>query len=278
MIPKRASVRVSRAAAATLAFVLAACVSARGTTPDIPLRVMTYNIQSGHGSLDGTAAAIRAESPDIVALQEVDVHWGERSGFADEATLLAEKLKMQVRFAPIYRILAERAGDSPREFGVALLSRYPIVRFENRVTTRLSTQVPNPVPAPMSGLLDATVDLGGAMVRVFDTHLDYRADPAVRKQQVAEMLDYIGDAASPTILMGDLNAEPDAAELKPLFERLRDAWTATNGAGKTYPADDPKKRIDYVLVSKHFAIRAATVSTTQASDHRPVIADLLLAH
>lgn len=35
---------------------------------------MTYNIHAGHGDIDRTAATIRALSPDIVGLEEVDVH------------------------------------------------------------------------------------------------------------------------------------------------------------------------------------------------------------
>src|SRR5215467_9056270 len=65
------------------------------------LRVMTYNIQSGHGALEGTAAAIRSIAPDIIALQEVDVHWADRSAFADQAAILSARLGMQVRFARI---------------------------------------------------------------------------------------------------------------------------------------------------------------------------------
>jgi hypothetical protein len=40
--------------------------------------------------------------------------------------------------------------------------------------------------------------------------------------QVSEILNVIG-AGVPTILGGDLHAEPDARELQPLFRRLRDA-------------------------------------------------------
>src|SRR5437016_6753857 len=87
---------------------------------EIPLRVMTYNIRSGNGDLGGTAAAIRASAPDLVALQEVDVHWAERSNFVDQATALGQQLQMQVRFAPIYQLPG--APQAPlREFGVALL-------------------------------------------------------------------------------------------------------------------------------------------------------------
>jgi endonuclease/exonuclease/phosphatase family metal-dependent hydrolase len=238
------------------------------------VRVMSYNIQAGAGHLDSTAAAIRALSPDIVALQEVDVHWAERSHFADQATELGRALGMQVRFAPIYMIASPPAP--PREFGVALLSRFPIVGFRNDRLTRLSTQDSNPVPTVMPGLLEAMIDVSGQRVRFFTTHLDYRADPRVRMEQVAEMIRYIGGVTSPTIAAGDLNATPDAAELAPLLRLLHDTWLPTAGSGLTYPANAPVKRIDYVLVSPHFSVQSASVPITTASDHRPVVVDLIL--
>lgn len=256
--------------------VLAGCAHPPLGAHEIPLRVMTYNIQSGHGSLEGTAAAIRAERPDIVALQEVDVHWAARSGFADQATLLGQLLGMHVSFAPIYDLAPDSAGKPTRQFGVAILSRYDVVSFHNRVITRLSTQEQNPVPSPMPGLADAIIDVGGKRVRVLNTHLDYRADPRVRALQVADILRFLEGSSMPTILMGDLNAEPGALDLQPLLSRLHDAWPPANGSGKTYPAEDPKKRIDYVLVSGGVVVRDARVPPTQASDHRPVVADLLL--
>jgi endonuclease/exonuclease/phosphatase family metal-dependent hydrolase len=111
---------------------------------------------------------------------------------------------------------------------------------------------------------------------VFNTHLDYRADPAVRRQQVAEMVRYLGGSAEPTIVFGDMNATPDAPELQPLLRSVRDAWPASAGTGLTYPADKPAKRIDYVLTSSQFVVRSATVPATDASDHRPVVVDLVL--
>ena len=238
---------------------------------------MSYNIQSGGGNLDGTIAAIRDASPDIVALQEVDIHWAERSQFVDQASVLGQRLGMQVRFARIYRIpLAGATAAPPREFGIALLSRYPIISWRNDTLTRLSTQEPNPTPTPMPGLLEATIDVGGTIVRVFNTHLDYRSDPRVRVQQVTEMLSYIGALRTPTVVFGDLNAKPDSSELQPLLHRLHDAWPASLGPGFTYPADAPSERIDYVLVSPQFRVRSATVPITTASDHRPVVVDLLL--
>jgi len=241
----------------------------------IPLRVMTYNIRSGNGDLGGTAAAIRAQRPDIVALQEVDVHWSTRSDFADEATEIGRRLDMQVRFAPIYVIPDSDATKPAREFGVALLSRYPVRALRNDTITRLSTQAENPVPVPMPGLLDATLDVHGNMIHVLDTHLDYRRDPGVRATQAREMIAHV-DTAVPTLVFGDMNASPGAPELQPLLTLLHDAWPAANGSGFTYPAEAPTERIDYVLISSHFRVRGASVPVTEASDHRPVVVDLLL--
>jgi endonuclease/exonuclease/phosphatase family metal-dependent hydrolase len=253
-----------------------ACAPLRRPPAGILIRAMSYNIESGAGDLARTAAAIRAEAPDLVGLQEVDVHWAARSAFADQAATLGATLGMPVRFARIYRLRGASNDAPPREFGVALLSRYPITRFADDTLTRLSTQDSAPVPTPMPGLLDATVDVHGIPVRVLVTHLDYRADPRVRATQVAETIARLGTDDVPTLLMGDLNAPPDAPELQPLLHRLRDAWPAAAGAGLTYPASSPAKRIDYVLVSPAFAVRRASVPATTASDHRPVVADLLL--
>ena len=254
-----------------------ACRVPRHAVTGATLRVMSFNIRSGNGNLDGTADAIRASAADLVALQEVDVHWAERSEFVDQASALGQRLKMDVRFARIYHLPTATAGGAPREFGVALLSKLPILRWSNDTLTRLSTQEPNPVPAPMPGLLDAMIDVHGTLVRVFNTHLDYRSDPRVRQQQLTEMLARIHEALEPTIVFGDMNAKPEAPELRPLLHRLRDAWPGAGvGPGFTYPADAPSERIDYVLVSPHFRIRSASVPVTQASDHRPVVVDLVL--
>ena len=267
----------SRWALVALFFAGISCAHLPGGTRMQQLRVMSYNIRSGNGDLATTAETIRSFSPDVVALQEVDVHWFARSNFADQATELGQRLHMQVRFAHIYDLPPAREGDPRREFGIALLSRFQILSWSNRVITRLSTQDEKPVPAPMPGFLEANIDVGGTTVRVFNTHLDYRSDPSVRAQQVHDMLGYIGDASGPTVLMGDLNASPGAAELQPLRALLHDAWSDSWGPGFTYPAEKPEKRIDVVLVSSHFRVRSAKVPATLASDHRPVVVELVLS-
>jgi endonuclease/exonuclease/phosphatase family metal-dependent hydrolase len=63
-------------------------------------------------------------------------------------------------------------------------------------------------------------------IRLFNTHLDYRADPAIRQQPVTEVLGIIGASPGPTLLLGDLNAQPQAPELQPLLGKLKDVWSS----------------------------------------------------
>src|SRR5688500_14884359 len=109
---------------------LASCAAPRQRPEGPLLRVATYNIQAGAGDLRRIAEEIKAMNADLVALQEVDVHWHQRSGFVDQATELGRMLEVDVRFAPIYSLPAA-AGQPAREFGVALLSKLPIERWSN---------------------------------------------------------------------------------------------------------------------------------------------------
>lgn len=261
---------------------LPAAASGTRGAPAAPIRAMTYNIRAGAGEdgrldLARTAAAISAERPDVVALEEVDVHWGERSQWRDEAREIADATGMRVYFAPIYSLDPPSPGAPREEFGVALLSRHRILSAVDHQLTRLSTQVPDPVPAPAPGFPEIVTEVRGVRVHVYATHLDYRADPSVRRLQVADTLRVLGrDHGEPQILMGDLNAGPDAPELAPLLGRLTDAWaTAHPGEpGDTYPAEAPAQRIDYVLTSPGFRVADARTPVTDASDHLPVVADL----
>jgi endonuclease/exonuclease/phosphatase family metal-dependent hydrolase len=252
-----------------------ACGPETPAAPPEGLRVMTYNIAAGRGDLAVVADTICAAGADVVGLQEVDVHWGERSGFADQAVGIADRCGMDFRFAPIYTLPPTEPGRAPRQYGLAILSRHPITGWENHTITRLSTQA-DTGPEPLPGFLEVTLDVGGTAVRVFDTHLDYREDPAVRRLQVEEMLGIIGDDPGATVLLGDMNAPPERDELAPLFLRFRDAWQGNPDPGFTYPAEAPVRRIDYVFHSGPLQAVSARVVPGAASDHRAVVVDFLL--
>ncbi|MEU8507840.1 endonuclease/exonuclease/phosphatase family protein [Streptomyces brevispora] len=261
-----------------------ATAAGHGQEQLVPLRVATYNIHAGAGmdnvfDLDRQVAELRSLDADVIGLQEVDVHWGTRSQWRDLASELAGRLGMRVSFAPIYSLDPTTPGAPRREFGVAVLSRYKIVSAENHDITRLSTQDPNPTPAPAPGFGEVVLRVKGLPVHVYATHLDYRGDPSVRIAQVADTRRIMAEDQKAErrpvrqILLGDFNAAPTAPELAPLWENLTDI----EPGGPTFPALDPVQRIDYVAVSKDTVrVRDAAVAETLASDHRPVVADLLL--
>jgi endonuclease/exonuclease/phosphatase family metal-dependent hydrolase len=253
----------------------AGCGSDAVATPPGEFRVMTYNIHYGDPDLSKIAAVICSSGADVVGLQEVDVHWSERSAWADQAAEVAKACGMEFRYGPIYDLPPLEAGRPNRQFGVAILTRRPIVSWKNHLLTRLSTQA-QAAPTPMPGFLQVTVDVDGTQVDVFATHLDYRPDPAVRRTQVGEMLAILGDGSRPTVLVGDMNAPPEREELAPLFSKLRDAWAGRADPGFTYPADAPARRIDYVFLAGPLRALSARVLNTTASDHRPVVAEVAI--
>ena len=107
--------------------------SAQTLTPGGGLRFMVYNIKHGElSSLESIASVIKAQSPDLVALQEVDV-LTTRSGEVDQAARLGQLTGMYASFQPA--LLNYDTG----QYGVALLSRYPI-RSSQRIPLRSAAE------------------------------------------------------------------------------------------------------------------------------------------
>ncbi|MFS0752081.1 endonuclease/exonuclease/phosphatase family protein [Oceanobacillus sp. 1P07AA] len=245
----------------------------------IDLKVGTFNVAAGTGldgeyDVDRLADTINELDVDIIGLQEVDVHWGYRSNFDHMMEELASRLEMEYYFAPIYDLEPVNQGEPNRKYGVGVLSKYPIVEAENRNITRLSTQVPNPAPTLEPGFLQAKINVEGAEVMFYVTHLDYRGDPTIREMQVADMQGIMSEG-NYNILVGDMNARPNATEISPLFSDFIDAWDLNDTDGETFPAHNPDRRIDYIFASKRMEVHTSEVKKGgQASDHLPVIAEI----
>src|SRR5699024_5747748 len=125
-------------------------------------------------------------------------------------------------------------------------------------------------------LLRSQIHINGADLWFYVTQLDYRKDPYIREMQVEEMLGIISEHDH-NILVGDMNAEPDAPDLAPLFQTFQDAWASIHASpGYTSPVDDPVKRIDYVLLSPDIEIQSSQVVTTLACHHFPVVDNPIL--
>jgi endonuclease/exonuclease/phosphatase family metal-dependent hydrolase len=238
-----------------------------------PLTALSFNIHHAGGldgvvDLDRLAAEIRATHADVVGLAEVDRHYGERSDWADQPAELAGRLGMHVVFGANLDLEPPAPGQPRRQYGTAILSRYPIVDWHN-------TLLPKGKPEEeQRGLLEAVLDVHGHPVRMMTTHFQHDS-AASRLLQAEVVADAVRAATEPVVLTGDLNAPPEAPEVTTLTALLTDAFAAAgHGDGLTHPADVPTARIDYVLTA-HARPVCSTVLPTASSDHRPVLARLL---
>jgi endonuclease/exonuclease/phosphatase family metal-dependent hydrolase len=243
-------------------------------------RIMTYNVHrcvGADGRLDvgRVAEVIARQTPDVVALQEVDVGRARTRG-VDQAHELAHRLDMAFHFNAALVIEEERYGD-------AILTRLP----ERRIKS-------GPLPGHPGhkafraleprGALWLAIDVDGTEVQVLNTHLGLV--PAEQAAQAAALAgpDWLGhaDCRKPAMLVGDLNAVVGSRALRRLMARLQDArWLARSRGGPgslaTFPSRMPLVAIDHILVSAGVTVKAMHAPrdrlTAVASDHAPLVMD-----
>jgi endonuclease/exonuclease/phosphatase family metal-dependent hydrolase len=280
--------RIMEFAAVAPVLLLAACAAAQPgaarpsatdgavTATTDTVRVVTYNIFAGNdlerrSNLARIAALLDTLRADIVLLQEVD-RLTARSGGVDQAAVLAEATGLHVVFG---RSIDFGGG----EYGNAILSRWPVRALR---VVPLDSLLPAALVADVQEartLLHAVVETPGGVLHVVNTHLDHRATSTVRQPQALALLAYLADAVppgAPLVLGGDLNARPDAVEVRALGARFSDAWTTCGaGPGFTFRTDQPDRRIDYVLLSG-VTCATARVIDRPLSDHLPVVVDVVI--
>lgn len=266
------------------------------------VRVATWNLWGTWGPWEARAPAIhatlRAAAPDIVALQEV---WESADGRRNQAREIAATLGGH------HCIYAPNLTRGEYRSGNAILSRWPIVRHEVRVLPRAVDPVADDEGEERLCVF-AEIDGPRGAVQVFCAHLSWRGDhSAIRQAQVAAIADLVRSTrprpAFPAVLCGDLNAEPDAEEIRMLTGKaavpvrgvwFRDVWASVgDGPGHTWSNANPwaaggldaERRLDYLLTGNPKLggagqpVRASLlgvepVDGVVASDHYGVVADL----
>jgi endonuclease/exonuclease/phosphatase family metal-dependent hydrolase len=236
--------------------------STRLDTAPAKLRVMTYNIE-GHATLvrgdehiRRIAETIRHYQPDVVALNEI--HRGTwQARFGSHIDDLERLTGMKLVFAPSFTVFG---GD----FGNGILSRGDVI--STRAIALPGTGEPRT-------LLGATIRSGGGTYEVYVTHTTAWAQLNARTR--GEQLDCVADAVKgtryPTIVAGDMNAEPESAELRDFIRG--------SGLRLVAPKLAPTHRVmeqalDHIYISPEWSVSSVVVSAAGPSDHRPVIADL----
>ncbi|HEX3732536.1 MAG TPA: endonuclease/exonuclease/phosphatase family protein [Mycobacteriales bacterium] len=239
------------------------------------LRAMTFNTHGGIGTdgrldLERMACAISAESPDVVALQEVHRHFSSATKFVDQAAWFAERLGMQLAFGANLDLGPARPGAPRRQYGNALLSRYPVLEWDNVL-------LPNRPGFEQRGLLRIRIQPDEAPMWVYCTHLQHNS-ATERVNQATAIRHALARAEEPLVLLGDLNATPNSTEVRAVKSFLLDAWPLVNtGKGYTHESRRPRRRIDYAFISiGDIAVRGMSVVSSDASDHLPAVVELAL--
>src|SRR3954468_3275440 len=219
------------------------------------IRLLTYNIRALRDDADAVSAVIRALSPDVVCVQEAPrfLRWrSKRAAIARKAGLVVATAD---RPAGLMLMTSLRATVVSTHF--ALLSKRP--KLHQRAVCA------------------AVLDVGGVRWRVASVHLSLSSDE--RQAHLPELWSTLG-GDGPLVVAGDINEEPGGPVWAELGSRLVDAWEVTKtGAGLTYSAASPRKRIDAVFVDKSVEVLECRVvddvpGVTVASDHLPLLAVL----
>jgi len=237
--------------------------STQALTPGGGLRFMSYNIKHGEvSSLEAIASVINGQSPDLVAVQEVDF-LTNRSGRVDQAARLGQLTGLYASFVP--SLLSYDGG----QYGLTLLSRYPI---------RSSQRIPLPSAAEQRILALYEVELDPQhLLPVGVTH--FGTTGATERLNQANDVKAALTGKPWALLGGDLNATPGESGITSLLQQLTDAWTrGGSGSGYTSSAAFPTKRIDYLMLGSAWTSPVSTkvVSASSQSDHLPVVTTLIL--
>ena len=244
--------------------------AAKPTMKGHPFRVMTYNIHHGEGldvkvDLARIADLIKREGADLVALQEVD-KGTERTARRDFPAELAALTGLTCVFSNNFSL---QGG----EYGNAVLTRFPVKQATNTWFVKVNE-------TEQRGLLQLVLEVHGSELVLLATHLDHRSTDAARWSNVCEIEALLkAQRGKPILLCGDFNDVPSSRVCRRLNEMFEDAWAlAGQGDGFTVPAEKPRRRIDYIWVAKGGPLvpLKAWVPESQASDHRPVVAEFRL--
>ncbi len=224
------------------------------------MRVLTWNLWWQFGPWQDRQPSIRAElariDPDVALLQEV---WSDDD--ADQAAILAEA-------NGLHMVRTTNEAGEPQKFGNAILSRWPVTSSE-------LIRLPNEAGEPSHRSALAATIATPAGPQIFTvTHLAWQYDAGpLRMVQLQAVVDLIARLRSdepddpPPILAGDLNAPPEADEIRRLTGLsapykpgliFTDSWAAVgDGPGYTWTRSNPhsadalwpRRRLDYVMVA-----------------------------
>jgi len=245
------------------------------------LRLMTLNLAHGRAdalnqvgqlglsadelraNIAAAAAVVARHAPDLVCLQEADSpSWW--SGDFDHVTAVAAPAGLP------YAVRASHVDGFGLHYGTAILGRWPLGEAQAR------TFEPTPPTFP-KGFTIAAVRWPGRDL-VFDLvsiHCDF-ASARARERQVDQLVAVVRARGRPVIVAGDLNSGWSAAgATRRLAEALALATWEPEADLVTFP--DTGARLDWILVSEPFELELVEILPDVISDHRALVATIVVA-
>jgi len=248
---------------------------ASGDDPPPVLRIATYNIHKGvqgigparRLEIHNLALAIETLDADIVCLQEVRaINRREAQYFAGWPAQPQAQFLAPEGYQSVYRTNAiTRHG----EHGNALLSRWPIVRYQHEDISDHRFE--------QRGLLHAEVQMAGAPLHVIVVH--FGLIPASRQRQTEQLRRYIAREIAlgePVVVAGDFN------DWGTRVRRLLgvDSLQTFEGPRKlTFPSRLPVAQLDHIYARGLTPLSLAAPNGRawkRMSDHLPLIAEFSL--
>jgi endonuclease/exonuclease/phosphatase family metal-dependent hydrolase len=229
------------------------------------VRVIDYNLHNGFNTsgrldLEALAQVIESSDADVVGLQEISRGW-VIWGSVDMLTWFSQRLDMPYVSGP----------TADAQWGNAILSHYPIIASETH-------RLPPDTVCILRGYIRAQIDAGGGRLTLIDTHFSHRSKNEAARLMQAQALADAWQAAPAHVITGDLNAAPDSSSMSVLLGAglVNVATEIGTTPILTSPAANPRRQIDYILASPDLGYSDLEIVQSQASDHFPVVATILL--
>ena len=228
-----------------------------------PLRIVAWNLWGLRGDLGALTESLEDLDPEVLLVQETP-------RFVLPATRLDRLARHLDR-----RVLVGGVG------GLAVLVTSAVAaQVIRRGAHPVAQQITDLNSTYPRGVAAARLSVpGGGAVVVCSTHLALQEHNRLTHAEHLSAL--VRSAGAPVILGGDLNETADGAARRFLEPVLTDPAEQSE---HTFPATDPRRRIDAILTTPGMQVRAAgTVTSTRrvdaerlagASDHLPTLLDV----
>lgn len=229
--------------------------------PNKTFRIVTWNIHDQLDSIPQILQQLRRLDPDIVCLQEANARrfrecWPGAKAVQAHSNLIltsgdvleTHEIKTNLRGRQMRPFLAAKIrlnGETIWVLNVHLYSLQPAALIKQQSAARAKA------------LADRTAEM--------------------RQLQAAEIVRWTQSRAGAVVIAGDFNTPPRGRLYKSLCRLATNCFAAAGkGFGWTFPADYPLLRIDHVWASRDIKPLRCWRVRTGASDHCPVVADVVL--